>query len=161
MTGVPRTNVLRLLEKEGVSFEVKTYPWSEDQLDALHAARAMGVPPEQVFKTLCVLLDGRKTEMVLVSLAAPERVSMKKVAALLGAKSAEAAPLKELFALTGYRRGGCSPLGVAKKHRFVLDEGAFSCGQIGISGGERGLQVWLSPEDLARLTGAVIGNIKI
>lgn len=159
MTKALRTNALRLLERAGVVYQLATYEYDEDHLDALHAAEAMGVEPCRVFKTLCFLIDGRSSDFALVCVPSSSRVAPKKVAQALGAKSAELAPLAQLKSLTGYERGGCSPLGVARRHRFLLDKSAMMHQTIGVSAGARGAQVWLAPNDLLSCAKGTVAEV--
>lgn len=145
------------LEAAGVAFEVHTYDYDADAPRiGLAAAQALGVEPDQVLKTLMVLADGKPACAVIPS---DREVSMKKLAAALGAKSAEMMKPAEAERLTGYRIGGISPLGARKAVPIVIEEEAQLYELVFVNGGGRGVQVRLAPVDLARVTGAVFAAI--
>jgi Cys-tRNA(Pro)/Cys-tRNA(Cys) deacylase len=151
-SGVKKTNVLRLLDAGGIQYTVKEYPVDEADLSALHAAEKLGIPPERVFKTL-VLRGGSGTYWVCC-VPAGEELDLKKTARAAGEKSAALIPLKDLEPLTGYIRGGCSPIGMKKQFPTLIDETAELFETIAVSAGLRGMQIILKPEDLIRFTGA-------
>jgi Cys-tRNA(Pro)/Cys-tRNA(Cys) deacylase len=147
------------LDKAGVAYAVATYDYdpTADRV-GLQAAQALGAPPSEVLKTLIVKVDGRPACVVLAS---DREVAMKKLAAALGAKSAEMAPVAEAERITGYRVGGVSPFGQKKHLPTVLDAEAAALPQAFVNGGQRGLQVRLSPADLARVLGATIAAVAV
>ncbi len=142
------TNVMRILESLGISFSSKQYEYDEDDLSGVHAAEALGMPPEQVFKTL--VARGDKTPFCVFVIPVAEELDLKKCASASGNKRVELIHVKELQPITGYIRGGCSPIGMKKKLPTFLDETALLFDQISISAGQRGVQLCLSPDDLTR-----------
>ncbi|MDR1319103.1 MAG: Cys-tRNA(Pro) deacylase [Treponema sp.] len=148
----PKTNALRLLDAVNISYAVKEYPVDEADLSAVHAAKFLDLPPERIFKTL--VLRGASGAFFVCCIPAADELDLKKTSAAAGEKSSALIPLKDLLPLTGYVRGGCSPLGMKKQFPTFIDETAELFDSIGISAGERGLQVLLAPGDLARYLGA-------
>ena len=146
MKKIKKTNAARILDDLKIQYELKTYPVDEEHLDAVHVAKEVGMPPEQVFKTLCV--RGDKTGVLFAVLKALARAS--------GNKSCEMVHLKEVLPLTGYIRGGCSPLGAKKEYPVFMDETCRLFDRIAISAGMRGMQILAGPEDLVRATRATV-----
>ena len=151
------TNVMRILEKAGVAFTSKQYDYDEDDLSGVHAAEALGLPPEQVFKTLVARGDVLPHCVFVVPVA--EELDLKKCAAASKNKRVELIHVKELQPLTGYIRGGCSPIGMKKKLPTFLDETALLFDAISISAGQRGVQVMVAPDDLIRVTEAQVCDL--
>jgi Cys-tRNA(Pro)/Cys-tRNA(Cys) deacylase len=150
--GLKKTNVLRLLDAAGIRYAVKEYPVDESDLSALRAAEKLGMPPEQVFKTLA--LRGASGAYWVCCVPAGAELDLKKTARAAGEKSAALIPVKDLEPLTGYIRGGCSPIGMKKKFPTLIDDTAELFETIGVSAGLRGMQIILDPRDLIRFTGA-------
>ena len=151
------TNVMRTLEKQGLRFTSKEYEYDENDLSGLHAAEALGMPPEQVFKTL--VARGDKQPYCVFVIPVAEELDLKKCASVSGNKRVELIHVKELLPLTGYLRGGCSPIGMKKKLPTYLDETALLFDVISISAGQRGVQVCVSPNDLTDLIQAKTGDL--
>ena len=151
------TNAMRLLKAAGVEFETRYYEVDESDLSGVHTAQALGLPPEQVFKTL--VLRGEKQGILVCVLPVELEVDLKKLARAAGDKKVEMIHMKELLPLTGYIRGGCSPIGMKKKYPTYLDETCRLCEKIAVSAGMRGAQILLRPEDLARCTQATIADV--
>jgi Cys-tRNA(Pro)/Cys-tRNA(Cys) deacylase len=143
-----KTNVIRLLEAEGIAHRVHTYEVGE-VLDAVTAARKVGVEPERVFKTL--VASGGGTVHLVFCLPAVLELDLRKAAAVSGCRKVELIPPDELQDLTGYVRGGCSPLAMKKPLPTFLEETADLFSTILISAGARGMQVELAPADLVVL----------
>ncbi|MDO4266402.1 MAG: Cys-tRNA(Pro) deacylase [Eubacteriales bacterium] len=141
-----KTNVMRLLDRAGIAYDAREYAYSEDDLSGVHAAAVLGLPCEKVFKTL--VLHGDKSGYFVCCIPVDQEIDLKKAAVISGNKKAEMLHVKELLPLTGYLRGGCSPIGMKKQFPTYIDASAESKEQIGISGGQRGVQVLLSPEEL-------------
>lgn len=141
-----KTNAARKLDSAKISYELIEYKVDEEHLDAIHVAKEVGLPPEQVFKTLCV--RGDKTGVIFAVIKGNGELNLKALAKASGNKKTELVHLKEVLPLTGYIRGGCSPIGAKKDYPVFLDESAFSWERIAISAGLRGLQLFLSPHDL-------------
>ncbi len=145
------------LDRAGVAYTLATYSYDPgaDRV-GLQAAEALGVPAGEVLKTLIVRADGKPACVVLAS---DREVSMKKLAAALGARSAAMAPVPEAERITGYRVGGVSPFGQKKRLPTVLDAAAAEQAEVFVNGGQRGLQLRLSPADLAKILGATVAAV--
>ncbi len=141
-----RTNVMRLLETAGIEFQTREYEVDENDLSGVHVANQLGQPVEQVFKTLVV--QGEKRGYMVCCIPVAEELDLKKVAKATGDKKVEMLPMKELLGVTGYIRGGCSPIGMKKKFPTYIDETAILFDEIAVSAGIRGAQVLLDPEKL-------------
>lgn len=146
------TNVMRILESSGIRFTSLEYEWDEEDLSGVHAAQVMGLSPETVFKTL--VARGDKTGLSVFVIPVAEELDLKKCARASGNRAVEMIHVKELKPLTGYERGGCSPIGMKKKLPTFIDETALLLDEIAVSGGKRGVQIKLSPEELMRVCGA-------
>ena len=152
-----KTNVMRLLESAGIAYRTAEYEYNESNLSGLHAAEQIGIPAEQVFKTL--VTRGDKTGILVFCIPVDMELDLKKAAAVSKNKKVEMTHMKELLALTGYIRGGCSPIGMKKKYPTFIDETCILFDEIAVSAGIRGEQVILSPEDLVRFTEATEADI--
>ena len=144
----PKTNAVRILESLGIACETREYEVDENDLSAPHAAALIGLPERQVFKTLVV--RGDKTGVLLAIVPADAELDLKALAAASGNKKTDLVPLKEVQGLTGYIRGGVSPVGTKKKYPVLIDESAREWPVISVSAGMRGCQMLLAPPDLAR-----------
>ncbi len=152
-----KTNALRILDEAGIPYETRAYTVDESDLSAGTVAQKIGLPTSQTFKTL--VAKGEQTGVVLACIPGDAQLDLKALARASGNKKVEMVPLKDVFPLTGYIRGGVSPLGLKKDFPLVLDELAHAYDVISISAGTRGLQVLLNPEDLSHLTRAKVGDI--
>lgn len=141
-----KTNAMRLLEKGKIAYEAIEYEYTEEDLSGVHAAEMLGMPVEQTFKTL--LTRGDKTGLLVFCIPVHQELDLKKAAAVSGNKKLEMTHVKELLSLTGYIRGGCSPIGMKKRYPCLIQESALSFEKIGVSAGIRGQQLLLSPGDL-------------
>ena len=151
------TRATRFLEKLGVAFSVHAYEYDPDADSiGLQAAEALGEPPSRVLKTLMAELDGKPVCVVLPS---DREVSMKKLAAALGGKSAAMMKPAEAERVTGYHVGGISPFGQKKAVPTALDQAALSEPHVFINAGQRGLQLRLDPNDAARAMKAVVAAL--
>ncbi len=146
------TNVMRILEKQGIRFTSREYEYDENDLSGTHAAQALGLPAEKVFKTLVAAGDRLPHCVFVIPVA--EELDLKKCASASGNKRVELIHVKELLPLTGYLRGGCSPIGMKKRLPTFIDETALLNDFISVSAGQRGVQVYLDPEDLVKVCGA-------
>lgn len=146
-----KTNAVRLVEQAGLSHRCVEYEFDEHDLSGLHAAEAVGMPPEQVFKTL--VARGDKKGILVFCIPVCCTLDLKKAAKAAGDKKVELVPMKELLALTGYIRGGCSPIGMKKSYPTYIDETAELFDEIAVSAGARGQQLLLAPDDLIHYTG--------
>ena len=143
-----KTNVMRLLDKAGIPYEAREYQVDENDLSGSHAADMMGADHDSVYKTL--VLKGEKTGFLVCCIPVDEELDLKKVAKAAKDKKVEMIPTKDLLPLTGYIRGGCSPVGMKKKFPTYIEEMAQLCEQVAVSAGQRGIQIILKPEDLCR-----------
>ena len=144
-----KTNVMRILDQKRITYRPHAYPHDGEPVDGVTAARLIGMPQEAVFKTL-VARGASKTPYVFVIPVACE-LDLKRAAAAVGEKSIAMLHVSELTALTGYVRGGCSPIGMRKQFRTVIDDSARQLSTITVSAGKIGVQVELSPEQLCDL----------
>ena len=149
-----KTNAARLLDSKGISYELAEYEVNENDLSAVSLATKIGQEVEQVFKTL--VLRGDKTGVFVAVISGNAEVDLKKAAKISGNKNCAMVHQKELLGLTGYIRGGCTPLGMKKPYPIYIHETCRLFDQIYISAGQRGLQIKLNPEDLIRMTEAVV-----
>jgi Cys-tRNA(Pro)/Cys-tRNA(Cys) deacylase len=141
-----KTNAMRLLEAAKISYQAKEYEVDETDLSGSHAADMMGADHDTVFKTL--VLKGEKTGYLVCCIPVEEELDLKKVAKAAHDKKVEMIPMKDLLPLTGYIRGGCSPIGMKKKFPLYIEETARLFHQIAVSAGQRGVQIILDPNDL-------------
>lgn len=147
-----KTNAMRLLDAAAVPYRTAEYPVDEQDLSGVHAAQMLGLPPEQVFKTL--VARGDRTGPIVCCIPVAEELDLRKAASASGNKRVEMLPLRELTPLTGYIRGGCSPIGMKKRFPTYLDETAVLFDEIAVSAGMRGQQLLLAPDALMNYTGA-------
>lgn len=152
-----KTNAIRLVSQHGFSCTEVFYEYDENDLNGMHAAKALNLPPEQVLKTLVAC--GAKNGICVFCIPVCCELDLKLAAKAAGEKSISLLPVKELLATTGYIRGGCSPIGMKKAYRTFLDETCLLFDQIAVSAGERGHQMLLSPNALISITNARIVNI--
>jgi len=152
-----KTNAARILDAAGVVYKLREYEVDEDDLSAPHVAKKIGMPPEQVFKTL--VARGDRNGVLLASIPANTDLDLKAIAAASGNKKVELVAVKEVLGLTGYIRGGVSPIGMRKAYPFYLDETAILFDVISVSAGMRGCQMILAPDDLLRVTEGVYAAI--
>ena len=141
-----KTNAARILDKQSISYQIKEYTVDENDLSAENVAKKLGIPLPQVFKTL--VARGDKTGVLVACIPGDGEVDLKLLAAISGNKKVEMVAMKEIQGLTGYIRGGVSPIGMKKLYPTFLDESALQFEFIMISAGQRGLQLMLSPSDL-------------
>lgn len=152
-----KTNAVRIVQQAGISIQEAFYEFDEKDLNGNHAAKALGFPPEQVFKTL--VAKGAKNGIMVFCIPVCCELDLKKAAKASGDKSIELLPVKELLATTGYIRGGCSPVGMKKKYPTFFDEVCLLFDEIAVSAGERGHQMILPAADLVQLVDAKLVDI--
>lgn len=152
-----KTNAVRLVEQAKIPCRESFYEFDEKDLSGTHAAQAIGMPPEQVFKTL--VARGEKTGINVFCIPVCCELNLKKAAKAAGDKNMELVAVKELLGLTGYIRGGCSPVGMKKKYPTFFDETCILWEEIAVSAGARGHQMILPPEKLAELVDAEIADL--
>ena len=151
-----KTNAVRILERNKVPYELITYECDEF-IDGLHTAQASGAPVEQSYKTLVMQGKSKKYYVFVIPIA--EEVDLKAAARAVDEKSVEMIHVKDLTAIAGYVRGGCSPLGMKKSFPTVIDATAEQYDEIYVSGGRIGTSIRLNPQDLARVTNAEFADI--
>lgn len=151
------TNAMRLLTQTGITFETSSYEVDEDDLSGVHGAEMLGIEPEVMFKTL--VTRGERSGILVFCIPVAEDLDLKKCAEVAGDKRVEMIHVKELLGLTGYIRGGCSPIGMKKLYPTFIDETAQLWDRIYVSAGMRGVQLILSPEDLAGFTKAKFADL--
>ena len=149
-----KTNAMRLLDRAGIPYETLEYEADENNLAGVHVAEQIGIPVRQVFKTL--VARGEKKGIMVFCIPAAEEINLKKAAAAVGDKKIEMVHVKELPGLTGYIRGGCSPVGMKKKYPVYFDESIRDQEEITISAGVRGCQLKLKAGALTDYIGAEI-----
>ncbi len=152
-----KTNAARILDRLKINYELVGYEVDEEDLSAGHLAETAGLDLAKVYKTL--VLQGDRTGLFVCVVPGGKEIDLKKAASASGNKKAAMIKMKELEPLTGYIRGGCSPLGMKKAYPVFLDESAFNHDRIYISAGMRGLQLHLSPADLARACNATKASV--
>lgn len=152
-----KTNAARLLDSLGISYELRAYEVDPEDLTALSVARKIGLPAEQVFKTLVTQTSDK--EHLFAVVPGDAELDLKKLATAAGARKAELASLKEVEPLTGYIRGGVTVLAAKKPFRAFADETIELFEVISISAGQRGLQLILSPADYLRATEATLADL--
>ncbi len=157
MAGIAKTNAARLLDKAKISYELIPYTVDENDLAAGHVADELGEDINQVFKTL--VLHGDKCGYFVCVIPGNMEVELKSAAKIAGAKNAEMIPMKELLPLTGYIRGGCSPIGMKKSFPTYFHSSINDFDRVFVSAGVRGLQFKIAPADLIKYTRGVVADI--
>lgn len=152
-----KSNAIRELEQNKIKHTVREYEVDENNLDALSVAIKTNEDVARVFKTL-VLLNEKK-EMIVACIPGIEKIDLKKLAKLSENKKVEMLPMKDLLPYTGYLRGGCSPVGIKRKHKTFIHESVYDNEEILISGGLRGLQIEIEPKTLIDYLQIVVGDI--
>jgi Cys-tRNA(Pro)/Cys-tRNA(Cys) deacylase len=152
MSTTDKTNAVRMLESLGIAHELATHPVGEEHFDAAEVARLLGVSPDILFKTL--VAQAGPGEIFVFCIPGSAELDLKKAARVTGTRKVELVPLRDLTPLTGYVRGGCSPLGMKKKYPTWIDEIASSQQKICVNAGARGLQLLIAPSDLLRAADA-------
>jgi len=154
-----KTNAARALDKLRIPYELLEYEVDEYDLSAENVARKIGKPLEQIFKTL--VLRGDKTGILIACIPGGVELNLKAIASISGNKKAALIHLKEIKSLTGYIRGGVSPLGIKKRYPTYIDESAFQFPYILVSAGVRGLQLKINPNDLLKAVPLISGKLTI
>ena len=155
---VQKTNAMRELDRAGISYEVREFEETDVSRGVgMRIAEQLGEDPDSSLKTLvCVAPSG---DHVVCCIPVACEVDLKKAAAAAGEKSLSLMPIKDLEAVTGYVRGGCTPIGMKKPLPTLIDETAQLYDEVGVSGGRRGLSIRLSPDDLVAFLGATLADI--
>ena len=157
MTKTSKTNAMRILDKEKINYKIYTYDVSDNITDGISVALKTGKKVEEVYKTL-VTQGISKTFYVFV-IPVDKELDLKKIAALTKEKKIDMIPMKDLLSITGYVKGGCSPVGMKKLFQTFFHEDILNLQTITVSGGKVGIQIELSPNDLISITKASIGNL--
>ena len=152
-----KTNAMRRLDAAKIQYEVKEYEVDESDLSGVHIASQIGLPFEQVFKTLTA--KGDKTGVIVFCIPCHKEIDLKKAAVVTGNKKVELLPVKELLATTGYIRGGCSPIGMKKNFPTFIEQSALDFEKITVSAGVRGAQLLLNVSELVQFVGAKVCQI--
>lgn len=154
---IEKTNAARLLDKAGISYNLIPYEFDENDLAAQHVADSLGQPIECVFKTL--VLHGDKSGHIVCVVPGNGEVDLKALAKASGNKKVEMIAMKDLLAVTGYIRGGCSPIGMKKKFPTYFHSTAVNFDIIYVSAGVRGLQLQIAPADLIGFVGGAVASV--
>ena len=157
MKKIKKTNVMRILDKANISYKAKSYEYEINDLSGVHAAEALGYDPDMVFKT--IVTKGDKTGPVVFCLPSEKELNLKEAAKISGNKKLEMVHVKDLFHLTGYLRGGCSPIGMKKTFPTYIDISINNHKEISISAGQRGQQIIINSKDFLAFTSAQTANI--
>ena len=152
-----KTNAARLLDKAKLKYDLIPYEFDENDLAAQHVADSLGQDIAKVFKTL--VLHGDKTGYIVCVIPGDKEVDLKALAKVSGNKKVEMIPMKDLLQVTGYIRGGCSPIGMKKRFPTYFHTTAMEHDVIYVSAGVRGLQVQINPSDLVRFVQAVLADV--
>lgn len=145
-----KTNAMRILDKAGISYNTYEYDAGDGQIDGISVAAKIGQPVGQVYKTL--VTKGASGEHYVFIIPVAQELDLKAAAKSVNEKAVDMIKVVDINKVTGYIRGGCSPIGMKKDFRTVLDSSCMACRTITVSAGKIGLQIELSPEDLIRLT---------
>lgn len=152
-----KTNAMRLLDSEGIPYQVQLYTVSDGLIDGVSVAKKVGEDPRFVFKTL--VTQGHSGEFYVFVVPVAEELNLKKAAATVSEKKVEMIHVKDIQKHTGYVRGGCSPIGMKKQYRTVIDASARSLDHIIVSGGKKGTQIILAVDDLIKAAYAELADI--
>lgn len=152
-----KTNAVRLLDQQKIPYTLKEYIINEEHLDGVTAAQEIGEPVESVFKTL--VATSMKKQLYVFVIPVAKELDLKAAAKFVEEKKIEMLHVKDLLENTGYIRGGCSPIGMKKHFPTVIDENALLQEQVFVSAGKRGMQICISPKNLAQATQAKFGAI--
>ena len=156
---IEKTNAARLLDRAGIPYKMIPYEFDENDLAAQHVADSLGQDIKMVFKTL--VLQGDKTGHIVCVVPGDMEVDLKALAKASGNKKVEMIAMKDLLSVTGYIRGGCSPIGMKKRFPTYFHSTAINYDHIYVSAGVRGLQLELSPADLIGFVGGIVSELAI
>lgn len=152
-----KTNACRILDKLQILYSLHPYEWDEDHLDTATVAARVGIAEEHMYKTL--VLRGDKTGILIACIPGHLELNLKELASISGNKKVEMIPVKDIQNVTGYIRGGVSPLGMKKKYPLYIDTSVVSLDQVSISAGRRGLQIFLKGSDLVTASEGIVSPI--
>ena len=152
-----KTNAMRLLDKAKIKYDTIEYEVDENDLSGITIAKKANLDDKMVFKTL--VAKGDKTGFLVFCIPVAKEVDLKKAAKAVGEKSVEMLPVKDINKVTGYIRGGCTPIGMKKQYPTVIHESAAGLDEMIVSGGRLGEQILLKPQDLLKVTGGKFADI--
>lgn len=152
-----KTNALRLLDKAKIKYELKEYEYDEEHLSGHHIIDQVDLDADQIFKTL--VLQDNHHDYLVCCIPVLEEIDLKKLAKLAGKKNVEMIHQKDLLKVTGYIRGGCSPVGMKKKFPTYIDESICAQGKVAFSAGKRGLQMVVCADEIIDFLQATTGNV--
>lgn len=152
-----KTNAMRLLDKEKIKYKVHTYDNKDGQIDGISVAQKLGISLEKVYKTL--VTQGHSKNYFVFVIPVEKDLDLKAAARSVGEKSVEMIHVADINKITGYIRGGCSPIGMKKKFKTVIDSSCNTSDTMVVSGGKIGFQIELAPKDLINVIDASIENI--
>lgn len=151
-----KTNAMRILDRAKIPYQLCSYDCTEF-VDGITVADRLGQDYEMTFKTL--VTQGKSSQYYVFVIPVHRELDLKKASRIVGEKSLEMLHVKEIQNITGYIRGGCTPIGMKKKFPTVIQESALQQTQIAISGGKRGVQIIVAPQDLADVTDSIFGDV--
>lgn len=157
MAKIKKTNAMRELDKLNIAYDITTYAWDPEQLDASHVSASIEMSATHVYKTL--VLKGDKTGLLVACIPAKEKIDLKKLARISQNKRVDMLDIKELLPATGYVRGGCSPLSMKKHYPTYIHEQSHELTELAISAGKRGMQIILAGGDLKVAAKATLANL--
>ncbi len=152
-----KTNAMRILDAAGLPYKIAEYEWDESDLSGNHAVSYLGITEDEMFKTLVTRNNNNLLYVFMVPVSG--ELDLKKAAAATGVKHLEMIHVKEIFPLTGYMRGGCSPIGMKKDHPLFIDETAVLFDEIYFSGGQRGISIIMDPNALISMRSATLADL--
>lgn len=152
-----KTNVMRILDKENIVYNIYTYEVRDNSIDGISVANKLGISVKKVFKTL--VTKGHSGDFYVFVIPVAKELNLKAAARSVEEKSVEMIKVNDMLKITGYIRGGCSPIGMKKAYTTVIDESSVDLDRIIVSGGKIGFQVEINPKDLIRLVNAKTSSI--
>lgn len=152
-----KTNVMRILDKENIDYKIHTYQVKDNSIDGISVANKLGIPVERVFKTL--VTKGHSGNFYVFVIPVAKELNLKAAARSVEEKSVEMIKVNDMLKITGYIRGGCSPIGMKKSYTTVIDESSTNLDRIVVSGGKIGFQVEINPKDLIEIINAKTSSI--
>lgn len=152
-----KTNVMRILDKENIIYNIHTYEVKDNLVDGVSVANKLGISVEKVFKTL--VTKGHSGDFYVFVIPVAKELNLKAAARSVEEKSVEMIKVNDMLKITGYIRGGCSPIGMKKAYTTVIDESSMELDRIIVSGGKIGFQVEINPKDLIRIVNAKTSSI--
>ncbi|RKD21447.1 Cys-tRNA(Pro)/Cys-tRNA(Cys) deacylase [Caminicella sporogenes DSM 14501] len=154
---IKKTNAMRILEQKKINYNMITYDNNDGKIDGMSVAKKIGKEPDVVYKTLVV--KGNSKNIYVFIVPVNTELDLKKAAKAAGEKKVELVSVKDILKLTGYIRGGCSPIGMKKHYKTFIDLSALNIEKIIVSGGKIGIQIELEVDELAKVTGAEFVDI--